>query len=281
MFFGNRKRQGLLPKGVPLPEIIRQEEEWKTPPPVDSDSIESRITICTVVVVFLLVIFFFPIASANPPAALAYLILLPLYYAGVCIYSLKIGRKVDSYKIGILLFIIIAELEMVKIVFADAGILGGIEDELAERHTWLRRLCFLYIPCFILTVIRPFSTLVALFARRIRCTKEVKSEFKGCGYADISAYQSNLEGFVGAAHYHYESDGAVYVAVYRDHLNVMYPRGSDNFIKIDPDYPEYYYDPATAKELRGPCFCKLFIGLLLFALMVLNVAILGFDAFDL
>jgi len=272
------KRHEILPKAVPLPEIIRQEEEWKAPPPLNSDHINTWLTAGSYSIIPLFVFLFILLLETATIVSIILLVLLLVYFAAVNIYSLRIGRKVSAYNFGVLLLAAAGSVQMSVLMLEAVGHIT-IEEEVAIRPAWLAIQCILCVPAFILMVVQPLVVLIAIFARRMRCTREVRSEFKGCGYAGINAYEAGLSDFVGAAHYHYEADGAVYVAVYREHTTVTYPRGSDNYIRIDPDYPEYYYDPDTARELRRLCFPRFFVSLGLFAVFALNIAIFGFNAF--
>lgn len=271
----------LLPKGIPLPEIIRREEEWKAPPPMaDSASFDTRIRTANATAFslsFLLLLF---AAELSTLFAVLIITFLPIFFMGTTLYSLHIGRPVSTFLAGLLMFVLLGLAEMWIALLTGLDIISA-EGEAAARPVWLTVISLLYIPVFLLTVYKPAGTLIALFIRKLRCTKEVKAVFKGCGYAGTNAYTAGLEHFIGSAHYHYESDGAVYVAVYSDTPEVMYPRGSVAYLKIDPDYPEYYYDPDTARELRPRCFGHLFPGLLMLAVAVLNVALLGFHILDL
>lgn len=273
------KTHTLLPKGIPLPEVIRREEEWIPPEPMDSDAFDKITTIFIIASLAVYLFLFFTTIAVEPLAALVFTVLFLISLILTDVISIRKGKKIEPFRVSVLVFIFLALGEFAICVITACDVVS-YEDEAAARPVWLTLQAVMFMPVFIFTVCRPFSVLSALLVRRMRCSKQTGAVFKGQGHAGISAYQAGHKGYVGAAHYHYECEDAVYVAVYSDELSVMYPRGSYTTIRIDPDYPEYYYDKQTAKKLRSRFNTQLVIGLLMAAAEVLNVAIFGFNYFD-
>ena len=256
------KKNQLLPKGIPLEEIIRQEEEWTPPEPVDAGPTEKKFDFVFGIAIVCLILCPFLHLFVHPMAAISAVTLSSLLSAAAAAVSFRIGRGGSSFRTAMILFGVLFSAN----IWVNIMIINYVTDPAAEeriRHVWLVILSVLYIPVLLFTVLRPFAVISAIEARSLRCKKSVYANYNCSSLVGMTAYNISRFNSIGASHYHYISDDSDYIAVLDSEPGALFQDGANAIFLIDPDYPEYFYDKSYFRELEKKSFIQLLHGIVM------------------
>ncbi len=190
-----------------------------------------------------LIIVTFTLFSSPVPEIQAFLACAGLfcYFAFHIRYRLKAGEK-----FGILTFI--APFILCFALLVDC-IFSSTVDETMQLVFYIAEtvLDFL-LPCLLpllfafFMLVRPFIVLLQLMVRRMRCSYKTSAKYLEYSEIDSRIPKDYITGSGGYPQYTYEYMGMDFVFSYKKVKSIISSRPSSISLRIDPDYPHYFYD---------------------------------------